>query len=326
MKIFLTIPSWTTPHGGLRVIMEWANRLTKWHEVYLYNLKPERPCDWFEIKPEVKICDIQALWECDCVIFTSPHDVHLFDMVLPHQKVFTFLQMMEHLFQPTNPAWLSDCKKFYTSPYPMFSISEWNMDWMQNKFGRTGELIYIGDGVNFDDFPIEHTEKDGTTVLIEGWQAGNPSKDRDNITHEVAAWLQKDGYKIVAYGAVRNVTDRRILFDYHCKPSIKLLNQLYSQATILIKATLYDARACAPMEAMSKGTVTARAIMHGDDDLIHGENCLKCGYDKDQLYRNAKELLTNHELRKRLANNCIEYVRKYNWDYWMGIINNRLIK
>ena len=103
------------------------------------------------------------------------------------------------------------------------------------------------------------------------------------------------------------------------------MNQLYSQATILVKATLYDARACAPMEAMCKGTVTARAIMHGDDDLIHGENCLKCGYDKDHLYRNAKELLTNHELRKRLANNCIEYVRKYNWDYWMEVINNRVI-
>ena len=325
MRIFLTIPSWSTPHGGLRVIMEWANRLTQWHDVYLYNLKPEKPCSWFDLDENVKLCSIETMWECDCVIFTSPHDAHLLDMPLPHQKVFTFLQMMEHLFQPTNPQWLRDCQRFYTSQYPMFSISKWGMDWMVNKFGRTAPFIYIGDGVNLDEFPIYEGKKDGKTVLIEGWQSGNPSKDVNHITHEVAAWLRADGYKIVAYGALQNVTDRKVLHDYHCRPSPNLLNKLYEEATILVKATLYDARACAPMEAMTKGTVTARAIIEGDDDLIHEYNCLRSGYDKDQLYANAKRLLTDTELREKLAKNCIDYVRQYDWNYWIGVVNEALI-
>ena len=195
---------------------------------------------------------------------------------------------------------------------------------MQKQFGRTSEIIYIGDGVNLDEFPIDNTEKDGKTVLIEGWECGNPSKDIDNISHKVAQRLKADGYKIVAYGALQRATDKHLLSDYHCRPSVKLLNQLYKEATILVKATLYDARACAPMEAMSKGTVTARAIIKGDDDLIHNENCLRCGYDAEQLYLNAKELLTNHELRQKLSNNCIEYVIKYDWNYWMNIINERI--
>lgn len=326
MKVFITIPSWSTPHGGLRVIMEWANRLTQWHEVYLYNLKVEQPCYWFEISDKVKICDITAMWEADCVILTSPHSSHLLDLVLPHQKCFTFLQMMEHLFRPHDPTWLAECKKFYTSKYPMFSISLWNIDWMENKFGRTAPLHYIGDGVNLDEFPIDDSPKDGKTVLIEGWECGNPSKDVHYISHDVAGRLRDDGYRIVAYGSIQRKTNKHIPHEYHCKPSIQLLNNLYREATILIKATLYDARACAPMEAMTKGTVTARAIIAGDDDLIHEENCLRSGYNADELYNNAKRLLTDTGLRERLSKSCIDYVKKYDWNYWIKVVNDVITK
>jgi hypothetical protein len=105
--------------------------------------------------------------------------------------------------------------------------------------------------------------------------------------------------------------------EFYVLPDLETLNFLYSNATILIKATQYDARSCSPMEAMTKGTVTARAIIEGDDDLHHFKNCYRVSYDVDKLYYAALTLLKDDTLRNILACNCISYVQTYTWDYWM---------
>lgn len=338
MKVLITIPNWTNPHGGLRVIMEWANRLTKWHDVSLYNLKGAEPCTWFKIDPAVKLCDATEIWESDCVILTSPHSSHLLKMILPEQKCFLFLQMMEHMFKPNDLNWLMQCKEFYTAPYPLVSISKWNIDMLSNKFGRhkhsdidfMGDCelrmpnYYVGNGVNFDEFPIERKPKDGKTILVEGWECSNPSKDSDYIAHQVAGKLKNKGYNIIAYGGMPLRTNKLLLNEYHYRPTNRLMNDLYSRATIMIKASKYDARSCSPVEAMTKGTVTARAIMQGDDDLINGVNCFKTNYDAGELYEAAKILLTDKVIFDSMQEECYGHINKFTWDYWMEKINEIL--
>jgi len=345
MKILITIPNWTNPHGGLRVIMEWANRLTKWHHVSLYNLKGAEPCTWFKIDPAVKLCDASELWDSECVILTSPHSSHLLKMILPGQKCFLFLQMMEHMFKPYDLAWLMQCKEFYTAPYPMFSISQWNIGMLNEKFGRKQpvyvtmgfglntavrdggiETHYIGNGLNFNEFPIECKPKDGKTILVEGWECSNPSKDSECIAHHVAGKLKQEGYKIIAYGGIPLRTNKLLLNEYHYRPTNRLMNEMYSRATIMIKASKYDARSCSPMEAMTKGTVTARAIIQGDDDLINGINCFKTNYDAGELYEAAKILLTDKNVFNSMQRACYEHINKFTWDYWMEKINEILCK
>jgi hypothetical protein len=45
------------------------------------------------------------------------------------------------------------------------------------------------------------------------------------------------------------------------------------------------------MEGSPGGTVTARALVQGDDDLVDGYNCLRVGYDYDALLEAARRLL-----------------------------------
>ena len=324
MKLFITIPSTNNPHGGLRVILEWANRLTKYHEVYLYNLSGRNSCHWFEIDKRVKIADIGDLWHCDTAILTSPHSAHLLDIILPGQKCFLFLQMLEDMFNPKDLTWLSMCHKFYTSNYPMICISKWNIDVLRNRFGRRGTIHYIGNGINTNDFPIFKEPKQGNVVLIEGWEASNPTKDAYHVAHEVAKRLRSDGCYIVSYGHTRLKTDRHVPHVHHFQPSLQKMNELYEQATILVKATICDARSCSPIEAMTKGTPTARAINNGDDDLEHEYNCLRCEYDADDLYANARRLLDDRELYERISNNCIEYARQLSWDPIIEQVNDIL--
>ncbi len=319
MKIFITVPALKTPHGGIRVIIEWANRLSKLgHEIGLYSLGKDTS-EWCKISESVHLLKSDSMEGYDCLIITSPHSIEFEDRPDTPKKVFIFAQMAEDLFDPGNRKWVEKCKMFATSKNPMFSISLWNIDHFRSQ-GRTADIHYIGNGVNLEDFPISYMPKDGKTVLIEGWECYNNAKDVDYIAHYVAKELKKRGYTIIAFSQFPIRTNKHIPHEYYCKPDLKKINELYERATILIKASKYDARSCAPMEAMAKGTVTARAIHNGDDDLNDG-NSIVTGYDKKQILLAAQVLLGNEEILCMKRDGCYDHIEKYSWDYWMNIIN-----
>lgn len=299
--------------------MEWANRLTAFNEVYLHSLEGGNPFDWFKLSTRVKLCgpDMTGM---DCLIITSPHAIDFQDREDTPKKVFIFMQMVEHLFRPHDQRWADKCQKFYTSPHPMFHGSRWGYDYCK-KAGRTGKEYYVPNGVNTDHFPFHYVKKDNKTVLVEGWECTNPAKDVNNLGPLVAERLKKDGFYIIAYGATPLKTLPFVPNEYHKRPSLHQLNKLYERATILLKATRYDARALAPLEAGTKGTVTARAIVWGDDDLVNGWNCLKVPYDNEKLYQAASELLESPDYRSTLARNMELHIRKQDWDLIMMEIN-----
>ncbi len=322
-SIFIFTPSFGL-HGGIRVILEWANRLAERHQVFLRPLHG-RSCDWFRISPKVQVVhDDLPLSFCDLVLITSPHSIKYDRDRLPKKK-FIFLQMMEHQFQPNNKIWRNRCLQTYQSDLPIITISRWGIDRLFKEFHRVGPTHYVGNGVNLEHFPISHKPKDGKTVLVEGWMPGNSTKDSQRIGPLVAHKLRGMGYRIIAYSSVP-ITGmyKGVPHEYYAHPSLSLLNELYERATILIKATHCDFRSTSPMEAMTKGTVTARAIGEGDDDLIHEVNCLRGKYDSKELLKNSLELLKDTRKREHLASACLEYVQTHSWDYWMDKIERIL--
>ena len=309
MKIFITIPSFSI-NGGIRVIINWANYLSKNHEVYLHPLKGSN--DYYNIWDSVKVTPNRSvLQNCDVMILTSPHSIH-FENEIGAPKTFLFMQMCEHLFSDKEE-WQKKCRQFYISKNPIILISKWNEQLINKEYERVGETHYIGNGIDFNDFPIENPKKQGDTVLIEGFIPGNPSKDSAYIGAKVGRRLKSEGYKVLAFSQFDSYRNADYLDEYHVRPSLNTMNDLYRRADILIKATHYDARSCSPMEAMTKGTVTARAINKGDDDLTHNQNCLRCDYNEEELYKISKELLTNNKLRHDLAENCLNYISKQTW-------------
>lgn len=315
----ITCPGFSV-HGGIRIILEWANRLNQYEPVTILTLGKEKRPTWFNIDLSIPITHKpDILKRADKLIICSPHQISLQDHPHRPEKSFIFMQMCEHLFNEKDVSWLRECMKFYKSPLPMMLISNWNYQWIR-EFGRTAPTYYIGNGVNLDDFPITQTKyfSDGKPdVLLESPIANNQAKDVYCIGLKVAERLMADGYKILSYGAAPPNGFKYSVNEYIQKPNIKQLNALYERSCVMIKATRYDARSTAPMEAMTKGCVTARAIKLGDDDLLHGVNCLRSDYEEEALYQNAKKLLTDHELRNQLSKNCIDYVQKFGWSYWL---------
>jgi len=168
MNIFITCPNFSR-HGGIRVILEWANRLSENHIIYL-RTDDIHDCNWFNIKSNVHIVrDDSYIWKSDCLIISSPHGVEYLHHPARPEKTFVFCQMAEHLFRLNDVHWQNFCRRFYLADAPMISISKWNED-LFRKAGRKGKIYQVGNGVNLDHFPIPINLK---MEKLYWWKDGN---------------------------------------------------------------------------------------------------------------------------------------------------------
>jgi len=320
MRIFIQSPNINSRHGGIRVINEWANRLQAFgHKVILYNQAGPVRCDWMTITCKI-VNTTSLLDKSDLLIVTSPHGAFLLSKDKPVKKV-VFLQMLEHLFNITNKSFFDSCLALYTTKYPLISISQWNIRFLQNKYQRKGPIHYVGNGVNLDDFSISNKPKEGKIALLESPEPTNMAKDTEKIAVQVAKNLIEKGWTIKGFGL--QAAKDNIYAEYFTKPSLETMNRLYDEATIMIKATKYDARSTAPLEAGTKGTVTIRGIIEGDDDL-NDSNSFKTGYSYDKLFDATMFAINNPEQLKQRSENIKAHVQTYTWDYWMAKINQIL--
>jgi hypothetical protein len=320
MRIFIQSPNINSRHGGIRVINEWANRLQSFgHKVILYNQAGPVRCDWMTITCKI-VNTTSLLDKSDLLIVTSPHGAFLLSKDKPVKKV-VFLQMLEHLFNITNKSFFDSCLALYTTKYPLISISQWNIRFLQNKYQRKGPIHYVGNGVNLEDFTISDKPKEGKIALLESPEPTNMAKDTEKIAVQVAKNLIEKGWTIKGFGL--QAAKDNIYTEYFTKPSLEIMNRLYDEATIMIKATKYDARSTAPLEAGTKGTVTIRGIIEGDDDL-NDSNSFKTGYSYDKLFDATMFAINNPEQLKQRSENIKAHVQTYTWDYWMAIINQIL--
>jgi glycosyltransferase involved in cell wall biosynthesis len=233
-------------------------------------------------------------------------------------KKFFLLQMAEHLFQKDNARFNAICHESYKVPFPIIGISRW-VEYVVRTDGGRGRLpmYYIGNGVS-DDFKPPRRKPDELTLLVEGWETYGTAKDVDKITQTVVRRLREDtGCRVIAYSQFPLRTNPELVDEYYEIPTQEQLVEINQRAHVMLKASLLDARSCAPMEAIACGAVPVRAIHHGDDDLLHLYNCLRCEYDAEALYQLGIRALTDAPLRAVLAANGQEYrKRELSWAYW----------
>ena len=228
------------------------------------------------------------------------------------------------------------CIESYKVSFPIIGISKWVEEEVRKHRGD-GKMYYVGNGVSDDFKPGQKDE--GLTVLVEGWGGYNDAKDVDLLAPRVAEVLHKEyGAKIIAFSQFPLAFHKKakqyeyILSEYHEAPSREALVRLYQRPTFMLKASKYDARSCAPVEAMKCGTVTVRAIERGDDDLINYHNAIVAPYDFGKFYGRARDLcniIKNVGIERALGNyqkNGLEYAaRELSWETRMNEIENILL-
>ncbi len=323
MKICYLSPHLHRPHGGIRVIIEHCNHLAEFgHEVTLHVFGNAMTKAWCKISEKIDIrYGGNVTDEFEVVVATTPPLALVLDAARISAKKFYFLQMAEHLFVKSNKEFNQKAYQSYRVGFPIIGISRW-VEYLVRTEGHRGNLpmYYVGNGVSADFVPGKKDEQ--FTVLVEGWESYGDSKDVNNIAPKVAKSLKDDfGVRILAYSQFPIKRNVGIPDEYYEVPTQEALISLYQRSHIILKASLLDARSCAPVEAMCCGCVPVRAIVHGDDDLVNGYNCLRSEYDEDALYRGAARLIQDKGLLGRLSKNGAAYAKQWlNWPTWMRII------
>jgi glycosyltransferase involved in cell wall biosynthesis len=321
MKIIYTLPSIATPHGGYRIVLEHLHNLQrKGHDVMLFIEQGSTLYDWYGPGEVFVTRDYRELNRSDVVVIGSPHSIDRAAQVNRSRssaQIFTFMQMAEHIFRPSDMKFLQQCKRFYTSPFPMIHGSHWG-ERVCHEFGRKHDTHYVTNSVNrqhFDEYSVHGERRERNTILIEGWEASNAAKDTSHIGPKVAAKMKaKHGTKIIAYGFQPIATMKEVCDEYHYRPSLQEINKLYERATLLLKATRYDATALSPMEASVKGCPVVRSIIEGDDWLIDRDNCIRVGYTVPETTVATELMLLNDAAKYDCVEASQKFLNTFSWD------------
>lgn len=308
-----------TECGGTRILAEHLNRLTDLgHECELLLLHPV-PINWMPVKFNQSHFTESSRFQYDAVVAT---EINTWPIVADYSafpnadRRFVFIQMVEHLFfGPGSDEW-NKYKGYadYLWTLRPIVISEWLYQWASNHSPFTPTII--PNGVNREMFypqPFDVPKKKKLRILIEG-HGENKAKDIVGMSHRAATFLRsKTDFELWGFSQYPQPFE----FDNYWRlPSQEEIRAIYSSCDIILKASRFEGRSCVDPEAFACGCVVNRAIDLGDDDLIHGFNCLKARYgDQTDFNSNMMRLVENNGLRDELRGNAIEYIDRFlSWE------------
>lgn len=324
MRIVYLLPG-LGPCGGVRVACEHLGRLAeRGHTVGLAAPKymidrfhrGNNDLGWIRLHRKVILAPVGSVSDAksfDAVVATAFNTVHLASQI-PGRAHYYFVQMMEYKFsEPGTHNW-----KVARESYPfardqrfqVITIARWLQETMRSEWDL--DSVVVPNGVNKADFFPEGSNEHA--IVIEG-DARNPAKDVDRISWRVGEALREEfGVKLWGYAAYRH-NQAGVFDEFYQQPSTAQMRGIYSKAKFILKASKYEGRACAPVEAMCCGTPSVRAIVSGDDDLVDGENCLRTGYDYDDLLEAGRRALSDKALLDDLTAGAEKYAKEHlNWE------------
>lgn len=326
MRIAYIAP--TGVFGGVRIVHEHLTRLAqRGHECTLIHLD-QQPLTWLPARyPQRPVSDPGSGY--DVVVGTAIMSWPLARQLAGAGAAYGLLQMAEWLFAPKDSEIYRETIKAFTTPLDgVLAISEWLARLAETVPGRPVHRVRNGIDTTlfypepFPDIP----DFDGVTIATDG-QSPNPAKDMHEMTLRAIRQLRyDDGLPLRVIGFGQGPATAEIYERYWQLPSQLMIRRIYSSSDIFLKASRYEGRPGPDMEAMACGAVVCRAIGAGDDDLLDGENCLKVSYgDFEGFVSNLKRLIADPDLRARLRENALRYVReRYDWPGAIDLIERAL--
>lgn len=104
-------------------------------------------------------------------------------------------------------------------------------------------------------------------------------------------------------------------YTYCPKLSFKELSNLYATSDIALCPSWYESFPLPPLEAMASGTAVITTRIGTEDYAFDNINSLVVeAKNIDQMHKALITLISDHELRQRLASEGLKTSQKYNWN------------
>lgn len=336
MKItFLIHASGTSVGGGVKVVFEYANRLTErghdvkiiyplvnsesklksiinitrfispFHDIYpkWFNLKATLlPVPTFKEKYIPKADIIVATW------WKTAYSVSTFEETKGEK--FYLIQHYETWGGPEE-----DVKRTYNLGLHNVVISNWIKKKIKSIGANVDDLIL--NGVNFDEFypDKKNTQKDKIRILmpyrLENWKGVEDGLKAFEIIKEKC-----NNVMLVMFGPKPKKGELNDCIEFHSYPTGEKLKDLYNSCDIFLFPSRCEGFGLPPIEAMAcKLPVVTTDVGAVKDYTLPGKTALVSKpLEPHNLAKNAIKLIENENLRNEIAEAGYEYVKQFNWN------------
>lgn len=309
--------------GGVKIILEHANRLTKLGvKVSLVCHFPKPTwypveANYIEVPFDVELTT--GIPECDVIVATYwDHIQSCIDTKIA--PVVYFEQGDFHLFDYENMD--ENLKKFiyqqYQLPKFILTVSNQAAKIIKTVYNRESKVIYNAVDTDIFNHVDKKSSSENTPYMLMMGDAQIKFKGIDHI--------------IEAYKKVKNeIRDIRLFWitpttppnnyvsevdEFFVNPSQRKIAELYSGASLFVSASYYESFSLPVLEAMACGcpvvtTENTGVLEYAKDN----ENVLmtKIG-DSNEIYKKIVKVLRSNGLKKKLITNGLSIASKFNWD------------
>lgn len=297
-------------YGGIRRVLEFANRFVAMgEEVTVYHPSGE-PCPWMECRARVRRTRELFDTDHDVVVFNNPPDYPLARKARARVKVFYILALYDRerlkrfdpkIFWPKKGRMLA-LKRCLQLPFVHVSNATWMQQWLRDNLGLETHL-QLG-GVNRDLFhPVEVSRPDDGRFRI--LCSGDPREHKGTATVEAAVARVRASHPDLA------------LETYHGKgiPQSEMA-RTYCAADLFVDAQWYAGWNNPVVEAMACGVPVVCTDIGGVEDFaFHEDTALVVpARDDEALAAAVNRMIASPQLRDRLARRALDHVSTFDWD------------
>jgi glycosyltransferase involved in cell wall biosynthesis len=297
-------------YGGIRRIIEFANRFVDRDEDVSIFHPSGTPCSWMECRARVQPITQLFSSQFDVIVFNDPPDYRLVRRARARLKVFYILELYDKerllawnpkILWPRKGRMLA-LKRALQMPFLMVANATWIQRWLADHMGIASELV-LG-GVNrelFHPVPGARDASTGFVVLC----SGDPREHKGTPTI------------IDAVARVQREHDNVVLETYHGKdiPQTEMA-ACYARAHLFVDAQWHAGWNNPVVEAMACGTPVVCSDIGGVADFAFHERTalLVPPRDPGALAAAVVRMIESPEVRARLAKNALDEVARFDWD------------
>ncbi|HXV13788.1 MAG TPA: glycosyltransferase family 4 protein [Candidatus Krumholzibacteria bacterium] len=297
-------------YGGIRRILEFANRFVDRGEDVTVFHPQGTACTWMECRARVLPTSELFRASFDVVVFNDPPDYRLVRRARARLKVFYILELYEKdrlrewnpkIVWPRKGRTLS-LKRALQMPFLMVANATWIQRWLADNLSLESELV-LG-GVNRELFhPVAgaRAPSDAFVVLC----SGDPREHKG--TRTVTDAIER----------VRFAHPRVVLETYHGRgiPQSEMA-ACYARADLFVDAQWHAGWNNPVVEAMACGTPVVCSDIGGVADFAFHERTalVVAPRDVDGFASAIARMIDSPALRAALAANALREVDRFDWD------------
>ncbi|MBN2601785.1 MAG: glycosyltransferase family 4 protein [Candidatus Marinimicrobia bacterium] len=350
MRITFVLPGFiSVPMGGVKVVHEYANRLSeKGHVVSLvypihlqtnfrYLLKKilvnqyDRCTGnnrelYYTPNPKVsvltvkKICD-KYIPDADAVIAAGWQTAEPVSR-LPDVcgKKFYLLQHFETYFRSKKQV-----LETFHLPMKKIAIAQWIINELKN-IGQDAEGP-IGNAIDHKEFYLEANIPERTTDVIAVYHYMNVKGPRDLIT-TLKNLKKRKNISATVVSARKPIHRFPVWVKIIIRPPIPELRKIYSSSKVFLHTSHSEGWGLPVLEAMACGCAVVATENRGVKEyLIPNQNAMMVPIgDTDALTTQVNYLLTDYHQRKLLVENGLKTVSQFSWKSSVLILENILLR